>query len=176
MQHTLYKFGFNKPIHSKFRNHALPPNYTTEDMKEKETSAIFKKRNSAMPQLKQDKPSNTSYSSFHPTSLTNFQLSTKSCVNTKGAELEVILSSSNNDILQKTTDKEDVAMDYWETMILPTKPNHCHINTENGTRHMTNRPFSKLNNCKTSAVPPISYRPSISENEGRKSNFCAKVQ
>ena len=93
---------FNKIINSK--TVFISPDYTTEGIKSKEESAFLDKATNVSLLLESQSnkgSSNLSLSSHHPiTSLSNFPLSTNSCVNIKGAELEVIL---NNDIFYTLT-------------------------------------------------------------------------
>ena len=93
---------FNKIINSK--TVFISPDYTTEGIKSKEESAFLDKTTNVSLLLESQSnkgSSNLSLSSHHPiTSLSNFPLSTNSCVNIKGAELEVIL---NNDIFYTLT-------------------------------------------------------------------------
>ena len=93
---------FNKIINSK--TVFISPDYTTEGIESKEESAFLDNTTNVSLLLESQSnkgPSNSSLSSHHPiTSLSNFPLSTNSCVNIKGAELEVIL---NNDIFHTMT-------------------------------------------------------------------------
>ena len=166
----------DKAFNSKFRIHALLPNYTTEDIKDKGTSVIFKSSEASISQAKNETSSNTPYSSFHPTSLTNFQLSTNSCVNIKGAEVEQILSFSNNDIFHTKTDKEKDFADYSPTMIFPSVKSEWNSNTQRRTtKDTTNKHFSILNRHATSEVPHPSFQYCIPKNEPGKTRFSAKV-
>ena len=167
---------YDKAFNSKFRIHALLPNYTTEDIKDKGTSVIFKSSNASISQAKNEKSSNTPYSTFHPTLLTNFQLSTNSCVNIKGAEVEQILQSSNNDIFHTKTDKEKGFADYSHTMISPTVQSDRNTNTQRPTtRDTTNRHFSILNQHATPEVPQPSFLYCVPKNKSEKSSFSVKV-
>ena len=98
----LNTLDINKIINSK--TVFISPDYTTEGIKSKEESAFLDKTTNVSLLLESQSnkgSSNSSLSSHHPiTSLSNFPLSTNSCVNIKGAELEVIL---NNDIIYTLT-------------------------------------------------------------------------
>merc|ERR1712141_185831 len=72
-------------------------------------------------------------------SLTNFHLSSNSCVNIKGAELEVILSSSHNDIFDKGTNKKDNFTGYLQPVVFPCEQDICHTNTQVGPTNTTTR-------------------------------------
>ena len=100
----------------------LLPNYTTkEDLKDKMTSLSCKKRsNTSISQLKkeEEESSKISFSSFHPISLTNLQVSTNSCVNIKGAEVDVFVSSSSYDTLFHKKLDQEMFKDYVQPMIL----------------------------------------------------------
>ena len=100
-----------------------------------------KKSNVSIPQPQQKMySSKTSYnSSFYPTSLTNFHLSSNSCVNIKGAELEVILSASHNDIFDKGTNKKDNFTGYLQPVVFPCEQDICHTNTQVGPTNTTTR-------------------------------------
>ena len=88
-------------------------------MKDIGTSVNHKRRNTSISQLENEQSSKISFSSYYPTSLTNFQLSANSCVNIKGAEFEVFVSSSYDALFHKRKDKE-VFADYFQPIILST--------------------------------------------------------
>mgnify|MGYP003316822774 CR=1 FL=1 len=100
----------------------LLPNYTTkEDLKDEMTSLSCKKRsNTSISQLKkeEEESSKISFSSFPPISLTNLQVSTNSCVNIKGAEVDVFVSSSSYDTLFHKKLDQEMFKDYVQPMIL----------------------------------------------------------
>ena len=101
----------------------------------------YKKSNVSIPQPPQKMYSSKTscYSSFYPTSLTNFHLSSNSCVNIKGAELEVILSASHNDIFDKGTNKKDNYTGYLQPVVFPCEQDICHTNTQVGPTNTTTR-------------------------------------
>ena len=101
----------------------------------------YKKSNVSIPQPPQKMYSSKTscYSSFYPTSLTNFHLSSNSCVNIKGAELEVILSASHNDIFDKGTNKKDNFTGYLQPVVFPCEQDICHTNTQVGPTNTTTR-------------------------------------
>ena len=131
-------------IRSSFLNSVfMPPNHITESIKCKKSSTIFNKNDTVSlmlgSQMNKDS-SNSSYSYIHPTTcLSNFQLSTNSCVNIKGAELEVILSASHNDIFDKGTNKKDNFTGYLQPVVFPCEQDICQTNSQVGQTNTTTR-------------------------------------